>query len=176
MAENDNIDNNDFVEQDWESSGHKYNWLNRLTHLFDKTKEVSESKSKQEVKNFEEDIVNNALDDLHNKVELWLEKANVKDITKNELNDFFSEWKDLLNNEKGSLDKGNNNYKDEFSKRRLKHLLKSDRFKERSEHVVERIEESASTVEDEIKNWRSQPNLIARSLLWIVNWIMWTEK
>lgn len=161
MAEGDNIDNKDLVGENLKGNE---NW-----HNLEWAKNFEESieawKTQKETKDLGEGIVDRELDDLHNKIELWLEKANVKDITKDELNNFFSEWKEKINDDKHT-----------FREWRLKRLLKSDRFKERSEHVVERIEESAGTVENEIKNWRDQKNPVARSLLRIVRWIMWTEK
>lgn len=161
MAEGDNIDNKDLIEEDLEGNENwrDFAWAEKLE------KNIEAWRTQKEAKNLGETIVDRELDNLHNKIELWLEKANVKDITKNELNDFFSEWKEKLNDDKHT-----------FREWRLKRLLKSDRFKKRSEHVVERIEESASTVENEIKNWQKEKNPVARSLLRIVNWIMWTEK
>ena len=96
----------------------------------------------------------------------WLELQDSDDETKEELNKFFEKWKKELKDDIDTTEEKELSVK----------LLQSGRFKNRSPETVQQIAKSATNIENEIKDWPKEKNPVARSLLKIVDWIMWTEK
>lgn len=132
----------------------------------DSIKDFVEWKYKEYTDRLKKGAVDSALDNLQANVEKWLNIDEADNKTKKELAEFFDKWKDELK------------IVDTEEEEQLVEKLTSNGkfFKGRDPEIVAKIEESASEIENEIKNWQSQGSTVARSLLRIVDWIMWTEK
>lgn len=127
--------------------------------------QVEEETSRQ-TENLKDSAIDSTLDNLKLDMQEWLELKDSDDEIKKELNQFFEKWKEELKDDEHTPEE------QELSQK----LLQSDRFKNRSAETVQQIAKSATKIENEIKDWQKEKNPVARSLLKIVNWIMWTEK
>ena len=126
---------------------------------------VEEETSRQK-ENLKDSAIDSTLDNLNLDMQEWLELKDADDETKKELNQFFEKWKKEFKDDVQTPED------QELSQK----LLQSDRFKNRSTETVQQIAKSATNIENEIKDWPKEKNPVARSLLKIVDWIMWTEK
>ena len=165
MVDNDNIDNNNSVEQDWQNREGVNNWNNFLDENENREKQIVEWNTNEEAENMKDDMIKQSLDKLQNKIGTAFEKADVTQDTKDKLDRFFDKSKEELTDDKYSV-----------YELPVKLLMKTNRFKNRSEWAVDNIVKSANKIENEINNWKDETNPVARSLLKIVRWIMWTEK
>ena len=128
-----------------------------------KNAEVSDIREKTSTQ--EESLRDSAIDSRLQDLEKQQDIQDSQIDTKKELDDLLIEWmwkkdsKDVLR-----------------EKELAQKLLNNDRFKNRSQDVREEIAYSADNVSQDIENYDKEQNPIARSLLWIVNKIMKTEK
>ena len=153
---------NEWNERDKNNENNENNNDNEKKGLWDSFKEIFKWFTDKLKKN----AVDSALDNLQANIEKWLNIDETDNETKQELVDFFNEWK----NELEFIDT-----KEE--EKLVEKLTSSGKFtKDREPEIVAKIVESADKIENEIKDWQKEKNPVARSLLKIVNWIMWTEK
>lgn len=125
-----------------------------------------EEETSRKAENLKDSAIDSTLDNLNLDMQEWLELQDSDDETKEELNKFFEKWKKELKDDIDTTEEKELSVK----------LLQSSRFKNRSPETVQQIAKSAIKIESEIINWKQEKNPVARSLLKIVNWIMWTEK
>ena len=147
----ENRDSNWFKRQ-WESIKNFLEWKQKLDKL-KVEEEASESSAK-----LKESAVDSTLENLNLDMEKWSEISDSEVEIKEQLDQILQKWK-----------------KD--TKQVLTHKEMSQRIiNGRSPEVSQQISNSATKVEDEIKNWENEENPIARSLLKMANWLMNTEK
>lgn len=152
--------NTNWFKEKWESIKNFLEWKKDVDEL--KVKEETSNKAE----NLKDSAIDSTLDNLNLDMQEGLELKDSDDETKEELEHFFEKWKEEL---KDTIDTPEEK---ELSEK----LLQSDRFKNRSPETVQQIAKSATKIETEIKNWQTEKNPVAKSLLKIVNWIMGTEK
>ena len=152
--------NTNWFKEKWESIKNFLEWKKDVDEL--KVKEETSNKAE----NLKDSAIDSTLDNLNLDMQEGLELKDSDDETKEELEHFFEKWKEEL---KDNIDTPEEK---ELSEK----LLQSDRFKNRSPETVQQIAKSATKIETEIKNWQTEKNPVAKSLLKIVNWIMGTEK
>ena len=151
-----------------------WNWLKEkwesIKTFLEWKKDVDEIRLKEETsertEKLKDSTIDSTLDSLNLEMQEWLELSNSDIETKDELNQFF--------------EKGKNEFKDEKAipqeKELSQQLLKNNKFKNRSPEAVREIAHSDTKLENEIKNWKQEKNPVAKSLLRVVDRIIWTEK
>lgn len=141
-----------WLKRQWESIRNFLEWKQKA----DKIKveeEVSENSEK-----LKQSAVDSTLENLNLDMEKWSEISDSEIEIKGELDQILHKWKKDI-------------------KQVPTHKEMSQRIiNGRSPEVSQQISNSATKVEDEIKNWENEENPIARSLLKMANWLMNTEK
>ena len=175
----DNFDNKNSVEQNWgNNENNERNWFRRtINSLFWKEKaeknEVGENAGR-ETSNLMEDVGNEKLDDLHNKIEFTFEQQGIIEDTRDALDDFFEAGKKEFSDDIQPIDEEDGkkiNYEAE-----VEALMNLEKFKNRPLWVIRGIAQSSEKIKDEIVNRKKQENPVAKSLFRIINRIMGTEK
>lgn len=175
---NNNIENNKNIQ--WESAENKSsNWFKEKWEAvkdflkWKKDAEVlnEEEATSEKINNIANDIGNEQLDNLHNKIESTFEEQGIIDETRDSLTEFFDEGKKEFSDNVQPIDEDGVNYETEVAT-----LMNSKRFQDRSSSVVKGIVESAEKIKKEILHRKEQKNPVAKSLYRIVNRIIGTEK
>ena len=170
-----NFENNQNKENQWNNIEKKNtNWFKEewesIKNFLEWKKHADKIKVKEEIsrnaENLKDSVIDSTLDNLNLDMQEWLELQDSDDKTKEELNKFFEIWKQELKND----------IEQPWEAELRERLFNSERFGKRSPDIVREVAKSATKIENEIKNWKQEENSVARSLLKIVNWIMWTEK
>lgn len=168
-----NIDNNKNMQ--WKNiEKNDSNWFKRqwesVKVFFGIQKSIDELGVKEEIISKTEKIkdttIDSTLDNLNLDMQEWLNLKESDSETKEELNQFFKAWKEELKND----------IEQPWEAKLREKLFESKRFGKRSPEIVTQIAKSATKIENEIQNWKKEPNLIAKWLLNVVNRIMKTEK
>ena len=149
----DNIEKN-------EDSSSIMKLLNKLKSsvLLNKNKEEidisKKSKINQEI--LQNEIINSTLNKLGEKTQI---NNSLENSEKKEINEVVDDWKNKTNTHDEKVT-----------------VKKYERLKDRPLSVSEEITKSVTSIEDEIKNWKTEKNPIARYLLKLADMIMHTEK
>lgn len=159
----DKFEKNIVPHNKWESKNNLNNNLDKDLDSVDFSDELSNlenvirEKFWEKIQERESEVKNNEIQDIKNKT-----KSELDSIKIDKVSEFF--------------DQGKEEFKkiDTFKEKKV--VRKHNKYINRPIEVKDAIEDSSDRILDEIYNWKKEKNVVSRSLLRIVNWIIKTEK